>query len=250
MKTTAICFSAFTCVTCLLTGCSDSSSTSNGGANTTPAAAPAPAVPEKKETPASEPAPAPIAAPAPAVTATATETATEPVTQFAQTAEAQPDKVAASIGSELATKAKALTQSAQSNPELKTQLNTSLQSLSAGKDAAALTTLFPAAQGANLTSQQVKLAKEVGNLASAYVAQRNFASLEGSQSDVATLVNALRKGEVSPAVPALEKLAQNASLTPAQKDLVGTLADKYAPGLKKASDSLKQGLQGLQGLGK
>jgi len=176
--------------------------------------------------------------------------AVEPVSQFATTAASQTDKVAASIGGELAAKAKSLTQSSGANPELKTQVASALQSLSAGKDASALTALFQQAKQANLTSQQTQLVKEVGNLASAYVVQRNFSSLDGAQGDVATIVNSLRKGSVVPAVPALQSLAQNASLTGQQKDLLGTLADQYAPGLKKTSDSLKQGLQSLQGLTK
>jgi hypothetical protein len=172
------------------------------------------------------------------------------VSQFATTAGAQTDKVAASIGSELAAKARSLTQSAAGNSDLKTQVAGALQSLSAGKDASALGSLFQQAKQANLTPQQTQLAKDMGNLASAYVVQRNFSSLDGAQGDVATIVNSLRKGSVAPAVPALQSLAQNASLTSQQKDLLGTLADQYAPGLKKTSDSLKQGLQSLQGLTK
>ena len=94
------------------------------------------------------------------------------------------------------------------------------------------------------------MAKDVGNLASAYVVQRNFSSLDGAQGDVATIVNSLRQGTITPALPALQSLGQNASLTPRQKDLIATLAEQYAPGLKKASDSLSKGLQSLQGLTK
>jgi hypothetical protein len=172
------------------------------------------------------------------------------VSQFAATAAAQTDKEAASIGSELATKAKALAQSATGNPDLKTRLSSALQSLSAGKDGSALGTLFQEAKQANLTPQQTQLVKDVGSMASAYVVQRNFSSVDGAQGDVATIVNSLRKGSIRPALPALQSLTQNASLTSQQKDLLGTLASQYAPGLMKASDSLKQGLQGLQGLTK
>ena len=188
--------------------------------------------------------------PAPDQSAASAATSAEPVAQFATTAAAQTDTVAASIGSELAAKAKSLTQSAGGNTELKTKLAGAMQSLSAGKDASALGTLFQQAKQSTLTPQQTQLVKDVGNLASAYVVQRNFSSLDGAQGDVATVVNSLRKGSVVPAVPALQSLAQNASLTAQQKDLLGTLADQYAPGLMKGTSSLRHGLQGLQGLTK
>jgi hypothetical protein len=275
MKPTILISAAITLAACLLSGCGESSSTSNESAKGTSGTAPAttvntasapatvpataPAQVTTTATPASTaPATPPSAVPAAALTdgqtpttptpdgsATVKNATVEPVSQFATTAAAQTDKVAASIGSELAAKAKSLTQSAAGNSELKTQVAGALQSLSTGKDASALTSLFQQAKQANLTPQQTQLSKEVGTLASAYVVQRNFSSLDGAQGDVATIVNSLRKGAVVPAVPALRSLAQNAALTSQQKDLLGTLADQYAPGLKNASDSLKQGLQGL-----
>jgi hypothetical protein len=124
-----------------------------------------------------------------------------------------------------------------------------LQSLTAGKDSTALGQVFQVAQAAtNLTPQQQQLAKDVGNLASAYVVQKNFSSLDGAQGDVASLVNALRQGNLTAAVPPLQKVAQNAGLTPSQKELVSSLADQYAPGLKKAAGSLQQGLKSLPSL--
>ncbi len=215
-----------------------------------PAQANIPAAPATPATPAMAAAQPPAVTPVPDQSASVKNAAVESVSQFATTASARTDKVAASIGSELAAKAQSLTQSAANNPQLKTQLAGALQSLSAGKDASALGTLFQQAKQANLTPQQTQLVKDVGNLASAYVVQRNFSSLDGAQGDVATIVNSLRQGSIMPAVPALQSLAQNASLTPQQKDLLGTLADQYAPGLKKTSDSLKQGLQSLQGVTK
>ena len=274
MKSTILISGAVSLAACLLSGCRQSSSTSNESpksisdtaaptsANTAsiPATASdtAPAQPITPPTPSPTTSATPPAASASALTdnqapadaATVGNAALEPASQFAATAAAQPDKVAASIGSELAAKAKSLTQSAAGNSDLKSQVAGALHSLSAGKDASALSSLFQGAKQSSLTPPQMQLAKDVGNLASAYVVQRNFSSLDGAQGDVATIVNSLRKGEVVPAVPALKSLSQNAALTSQQKDLLGTLADQYAPGLKNASDSLKQGLQGLQGLTK
>lgn len=168
--------------------------------------------------------------------------------QFATAAAAQPDKLLGSIGGDLVDKAKSLGQSLAANAAVKSQLDTALKSLVGGQDSEALGTAFQVMQAANLTTQQVQLAKEVGNLASAYVVQKNFAALDGAKGDVATIVNSLRKGEITPAIPAIQNVAQNANLTAAQKQLIGSLADKYAPGMKKAADSLQKGLQGLQNL--
>lgn len=169
--------------------------------------------------------------------------------QFAQTAAAQTDKLLGSLGGDLAGKVKSLSQSLGVNDALKSQLDGALQSLTDGKDSTALGQVFQVAQAAtHLTPQQQQLAKEVSNLASAFVVQKNFSSLDGAQGDVAGLVNALRQGNITAAVPPLQKVAQNAGLTPSQKDLIGSLADQYAPGLKKAAGTLQQGLKSLPSL--
>ena len=186
---------------------------------------------------------------APTVNATSTSVAASAVSQLVATAKAQGDTVLTSIGSDLADKAKTLVQSAAGNNTLKSQLSTSLGSLASGNDSGGLTTIYQVAQSASLTPSQMQLAKEVGNLASAYVVQKNFASLDGAQSDVATIVNSLRQGQITPAIPALQKVAQNASLTPTQKQLIGSIADQYAPGISKAAGALSQGLQSIPGLG-
>jgi hypothetical protein len=258
MKPMMIYSAALVSAVVLFTGCGQSSSNSNQGNASSPAptskpeaAAPAPAA---STAPTATPSPTDAqAAPAKAVAAASTssvQATNQDVSQFAAAAASQPDQTAASIGNDLAAKANSLAQSPDSSPELKSQVGSAMQSLSAGKDASALTTLFQQAKQANLTPQQSQLVKDVGNLASAYVVQRNFSSLNGSQGDVATLVSSLRKGSVAPALPALKSLAQNASLSPQQKDLVSTLADQYAPGLKGTTDALKQRLQGIPGLGK
>lgn len=261
MKPMMIYSAAIVSAVVLFTGCGQSSSNSNQGNASSPAptskpeaAAPAPAA---SAAPTAAPSPTDAqAAPAKAVAAavdastSSVQATNQDVSQFAAAAASQPDQTAASVGNDLAAKANSLAQSPDSSPELKSQVGSAMQSLSAGKDASALTTLFQQAKQANLTPQQSQLVKDVGHLASAYVVQRNFSSLNGSQGDVATLVSSLRKGSVAPALPALKSLAQNASLSPQQKDLVSTLADQYAPGLKGTTDALKQRLQGIPGLGK
>ena len=214
-----------------LCGCSDSKSTTAGGDSAT--------------APASEP-PTPEAVKA-TVEAVKT-TAADLTSQFSKAAAAQSDKLLGSIGGDLVEKAKSLGESLGANDAVKAQLNKTLESLVAGQDADAVSSVFQVVEAANLTPQQVGLAKEVGNLASAYVVQRNFSALDGAQGDVATIVNSLRKGEIATAMPAIQKVSQNANLTGPQKQLIGSLADRYAPGLKKAADSLQQGLKGIQSL--
>lgn len=154
-------------------------------------------------------------------------------------AKASGDPQLASITSDLTGKLQAYATSLGNNPAIKTKLDDILKSLTGGKDSAALTSAYKLTTGAKLTSEQTNLAKQIGNLASAFTVQKNFASLEGSQSDVASVVASLRKGELTNLVTPLQNIGKNAKLTPGQKELFGTLMDNYAPGLKKAADSIK-----------
>lgn len=154
-------------------------------------------------------------------------------------AKASGDPQLASITTDLTGKLQAYAASLGNNPAIKTKLDDILKSLTGGKDSAALTSAYKLTTGAKLTSEQTNLAKQIGNLASAFTVQKNFASLEGSQSDVASVVASLRKGELTNLVTPLQNIGKNAKLTPGQKELFGTLMDNYAPGLKKATDSIK-----------
>lgn len=154
-------------------------------------------------------------------------------------AKASSDPQLASITSDFTSKLQAYAASLGNNPAIKTKLDDILKSLTGGKDSAALTSAYKLTTGAKLTSEQTNLAKQIGNLASAFTVQKNFASLEGSQSDVASVVASLRKGELTNLVTPLQNIGKNAKLTPGQKELFGTLMDNYAPGLKKAADSIK-----------
>jgi hypothetical protein len=174
---------------------------------------------------------------------------TDLLSQLTSSATSTGDATLKSLGSDLSTKATALNTSLKDNPTAQTQLQSGVQSLLEGNGAGSLGT-FSKLAAAKLTPEQTKLAKEVGNLGSAYVVQKNFSALEGAQGDVATIVKSLRKGDATSAVPALGRVAQNAKLTSAQKDLVGSLADKYAPGAKKFGSALEGGLKSIPGFGK
>jgi len=158
-------------------------------------------------------------------------------------AKASSDTQLGTIATELTGKVQSLDTAVGTNSPVQGKLNSTLSSLAGGQDSAALTSEFKLAQGAKLTPEQLGLAKQVGNLASAYVVQKNFSSLDGSQGDVATIVSSLRSGKIQPAVPALKNVATSAKLTDNQKQLITTITDKYVPGWSKASgamDSLKK----------
>jgi hypothetical protein len=268
MKITIVRLSLIAGVAAMLCGCGESKSsapasepkaaapadnTAQNSANPLPApatpAAPAVAAPPAPPAAPAAPAAATAAVTPPAPPATAQSANADPLAEFVASAKSQADPQLSSLGTELADKVKSLQQSASGNSAVQSQLDTSMKSLTAGNDAGALSSAYQTAQSANLTPQQLQLAKDVGNVASAYVVQKNFASLDGAQSDVATIVNSLRKGEITPAIPAIQKVGQNASLTPPQKQLIASIADKYAPGMSKAASTLQQGLQSVPGLG-
>ena len=223
----------------------------------------------KTESPASN-APGNESAPTPGPTAESTQTPTATPTQAASVenathetkdliseltskARSASDTQLTPIADEIASKVKSLETETASNETVRNHVTDTLKSLVGGQDSSALASVFDLAKNDALTPEQIGVAKEVGNVVSAYVVQKNFASLEGSQSDVATIVNSPRKGQPTAAVPALKNVAQNASLTPKQKELVSSLADQYAPGLKKAAAAASEGLDSLKklpGLGK
>ena len=165
------------------------------------------------------------------------------VSGFLNTAQSASDSQLGSIASELTGKMQSLNTATGTNSTVAGKLDSTLKSLTGGEDSAALSSAFKLASSAKLTPEQLGLAKQVGNLASAYVMQKNFATLDGSQGDVATIVSSLRSGKIKDALPSLKNVASSAKLSDTQKQLIATIADKYAPGLSKASgalDSLKK----------
>jgi len=159
------------------------------------------------------------------------------VAKFLSTAKSAKDGQLGAIGSELTGKIQSLGASAAGDA-VKNKLNGALMLLTGGKDSAALVSAFDLAKEAKFTTDQLGLAKQVGNLASAYVVQKNFATLEGAQGDVATLVSSLRSGKLTSAIAPLKNIAGNTHLTDGQKKLITTVADKYAPGWQKAAGAL------------
>jgi hypothetical protein len=169
--------------------------------------------------------------------------------QITASSKASGDATLKSLGGTLTTKAQTLNTSLGGNAGAQGLLQSALSSLMGGNGAGALGS-FSKLSAAKLTPEQTKLAKEVGNAGSAYIVQKNFSSLEGAQGDVAQIVNSLRKGTPTAAIPSIQNVAQNAKLTPAQKEVASSLVNQYVPGAKKVSDFLGGGLKSLPGFGK
>jgi hypothetical protein len=174
------------------------------------------------------------------------QTGSDVAAKFVDQAKAASDSKLGDIAAELTGKVQSLENTAGVSDTIKSKLDGTLKSLTGGMDSAALTSAFDLVKSSKLTAEQMNLAKQVGNLASAYVVQKNFSSLDGAQGDVATLVNSLRGGKLTAVLPPLKNIAQNVKLTAPQKQLITTIGDKYAPGLSKASGAL-DGIKKLPG---
>jgi hypothetical protein len=156
---------------------------------------------------------------------------------FLDQAKSASDAKLGDIATELTGKVQKLDSLLGTNSVIAGKLDSTLMSLTGGHDSAALTSAFDLVKGAKPTPEQLGLAKQIGNLTSAYVVQKNFTSLEGAQSDVDTIVSSLRSGKVTAAIPSIKNVATSAHLTDGQKQLITTIADKYAPGWKKAGEA-------------
>lgn len=162
------------------------------------------------------------------------------------------DATLKSLNQDLASSIKSLAASLGDNAALQSQLTKAAEAVAGGNSLESLG-LVNKLTAAKLTPEQMGLAKEVKNLTAAYAVQKDLGALEGARGDVATIVNGLRKGEVTTTLPAVQKVMQNASLTASQKSLLTSLADSYAPGLKKTGNQLQQGAKvfdALKGFGK
>jgi hypothetical protein len=143
-----------------------------------------------------------------------------------------------SIATDLTNQVTKLEATLPTNSVTKGKLDGTLQSLGAGNDADALKSAYSLTHGAKLTEEQTSAARQVGNLTSAYVVQKNFSTLDGSQTDVTNLVSSLRSGNTVAAVVPLKNIVSNPKLTDSQKQLITTVADKYAPGYQKARNAV------------
>lgn len=160
------------------------------------------------------------------------------------------DSLLKSISTDLQGRVSTLATSLADNAAVKEQLNTAVQALLGNKDIDAIAGLN-ALTSAKLTPEQTTMVKDVYNAGAALVTQRNFSSIEGMNTDVAQLANAVWKGNYTEALTPLQKLYNQSTLTAPQKELLNATFDKYLPaGWKNAAGTVKKGLDTLNQLGK
>jgi hypothetical protein len=139
-----------------------------------------------------------------------------------------------SIAVDLTNQVSKVETSSPTNSTAKCGVESTIQSLTGGDDASALKSAYSLTRGAKLTDDQTSNARQFANLTSAYVVQKNFSTLDGSQTDVTNLVTALRNNNTVAAITPMKNIASNSKLTDQQKQLIATVVDQYAPGYQKA----------------
>jgi hypothetical protein len=166
--------------------------------------------------------------------------------QLMESTEGKTDEVLKNIGGDLETRVQKFNESIEGDQSLTDKLSGAVKSLLGSNDGEAVSE-FGELSSAKLTPEQTTLAKEVYNAAAALVTQRNFSSLEGMESDVGQLANAVLDGNYSQALPPLQKIYSQATLTPDQKNLLGKMYDNYMPAdWKDSAAELQQGFDALK----
>lgn len=157
--------------------------------------------------------------------------------------------LAKDISTDLQQKVQKLSDSTKGDETLTAKLTTAVKSLVNHDDSQAVSG-FGGLSAAKLTPEQTAMAKDVYNAAAALVTQRNFSSVEGMNTDVSQLTTAVWKGNYTQAVPPLQRLYNQSTLTTEQKDLLGKMYDNYMPaGWKDSAGKLEQGLNALKKIG-
>jgi len=152
------------------------------------------------------------------------------------------------ISADLEQRVKNLGESVKNNETVMGQLDGALQALLNNKDINAVEA-FNDVAAAKLTPEQTTLAKDVYNAGAAFVTERNFSSLEGLDSDVAKLSNAVWQGNYTEALQPLQNIWNKGALTNEQKDLLGTVFDQYLPGWQEKAEVVNQGLDAIKKFG-
>lgn len=163
-------------------------------------------------------------------------------------AQAKSDELLQSLGGDLSARVEKLAASLKGNESLMQTLNGAVQSLMKKDDAEAVGS-FNELKQAGLTPEQTAVLKDTYNVAAAFVTQRNFAGLEGSESQVAQIVTSLRDGNFASALQPAQQIWANASLSAEQKEIFSGVFDQYAPGWRDAAGTVQKGLDALKGFG-
>jgi outer membrane murein-binding lipoprotein Lpp len=246
MKTSYSAIFAVTIATLVVAGCSPQSSDGTAKPDSSTSAN-APVQPAEVQPPAAKVA----AEAAPAVKKPAPETLGNLGQQLIESTKGgSADPLVKSISTDLQGRVSKLAASLADNATVKEQLTTAVQALLGNNDVAAISGLNKLTT-AKLTPEQTTLVKDVYNAGAALVTQRNFSSIEGMNTDVAQLANSVWKGNYTEALPPLQKLYSQSTLTAPQKELLGATYDKYMPaGWKDAAGTVQKGLDTLKQFGK
>ncbi len=169
--------------------------------------------------------------------------------QLVSSFQSSSDSMLKNIGTDLGDRVTKFGESLKSNEAVKAELTSAMQALMGKKDTEAVSSLGSITQS-KLTPEQTTLAKDVYNAAAALVTQRNFSGHEGMNSEVSGLENSVWKGNYTEALPPLQKIWTQASLTDSQKNLLGATFDKYAPGWRDSTAKRQQGIDTLKGFAK
>ncbi|MCX6928888.1 MAG: hypothetical protein NT154_37610 [Verrucomicrobia bacterium] len=125
--------------------------------------------------------------------------------QIKSTGASAGDSTLKSLGGELSSKAQMLSTSLAGNTNAQSLINGALQSMLGKKGGDSLAAWEKLSQ-AKLTPEQTKLAKDMSNLGSAYLVQKNLASLEGSKTEVGRSLKGLLRFEGPTSWPWLPSL--------------------------------------------
>ena len=154
-------------------------------------------------------------------------------------------KVIQEISNDLNTKVQSLAESIPAKEEIQEQLKSSLTALANGEELEAVK-LYKKISTVGLTPAQTKQLSDLKNLVSAYALESNFSG----NSDVSSIVSALRSGDLSATAVPLQKVISEVKLTPEQSALVDEMVSEYAPQLKELQGKAKEVGNAIEGVKK
>lgn len=123
-----------------------------------------------------------------------------------------------------------------------------MTSLKAGRDSRAIGSL-DAFDSHDFTEQQRQRIEDFRKSLGAFVVQRNFSSLKGSENDIARIAEAMLMGDGETAVAGLKEVAAKAQLSAEQKEVLASLVAEYAPDLEALRQSAHGAMDRLRGVG-
>jgi len=139
--------------------------------------------------------------------------------------------------------------SATSTSDIKTHLKQLTSSVAGGDDASAITALQKI-YAAKPTEEQVALLSEIKTNVAVLALGRNFETDDAAATGaINNAITAIKAGDTSKILTALQDVSEKVTLTDDQKTLVGNLATTYTPALAEAGTKAKGILDTVKGFG-